>query len=175
MRDSVNEAGDRASRLREIAGVVVGMTVQSIRVHSSGGPYPAGVPDLLLSRPPEASSFRGVGFGDVRLLVITHGWRLESRERVVAAPKDPLAGLGDAMGILAGRPVTGLEVEAPGPDTTIWFGDLRLRLFPVSCLPAPDGVPAWLLRTAPDFLVVVGPGGDWGISRRGRQAREART
>ena len=166
-------AGDRASQLREIAGVIVGMTVRSVRMRSSGGPYPVGAPELLLARPPDASPFRDEGFGDVRLLVITHGWRLESRERVVAAPMDPPAGLGDAMGVLAGRPVTGLEIDAPGPDATIWLGDLRLRLFPVSSLPAPGGVPAWLLRTAPDFLLVVGPGGDWGISRRRRQAREA--
>jgi hypothetical protein len=171
----VNEAGDRASQLREIAGVVVGMTVRSVRVHSSGGPYPVGVPDLLLARPPDASPLPDEGSGDLRLLVITHGWRLESRERVAAAPTDPPAVLGDAMGVLAGRPVTGLEIDAPGPDTTIWFGNLRLRLFPVSSVPAPDGIPAWLLRTAPDFLLVVGPGGDWGISRRRRQAREAGT
>jgi hypothetical protein len=164
---------DRAARLRELAGVMIGMRVRGVEVRSSGGSYPVGYPDLYLVPPPGMSPSPGWDNSELRLRVITHGWRVESRGQVLAAPKDPPGGLGDAAGVLAGRTVTGLAIDFPGPDTMLSFGDLRLRIFPVSTIPAPDGIQAWLLRTAPDCLLVVGPDGDWGISRGRRRSRQA--
>lgn len=163
------------ARLRELAGVMLGTGVRGVGVRSSGGRYPRGMPDLFLARLPGARPLPSWIDGELRLRVLTHGWRLESGERVVAAACDPPGALGEAVGVLAGRPVSGLRVDSPGLDTTIWFGDLRLRIFPVSALPMPDGAPAWTLRTALGVSLVVGPGGDWGMTGRRRKDEGKRT
>lgn len=164
---------NRRARLRKLAGVIVGMSVRRVTVNSSGGRYPVGYLDLYFVPLPSAGPPPDEAADELRLRVMTHGWRIESREKVIAASSDPPDGLDDAAGILADRTVTGLRIDFPGPDTTISCEELNLRLFPVSGLPAPDGIPAWLLRTAPDCLLIAGPGGEWGMSRRSRKTREA--
>ena len=159
------EAGDRVARLRKLAGVMLGTAVRGVELRSSGGPYPAGRPDLFLARLPGGRPHLPELDGKLRLRVLTHGWRLESPERVLAASGDPPGTLASAVGVLAGRAVSRLRIDSPGLDTTIWFGDLSLRSFPVSARPLPEGFPAWTLRTALGVSLVVGPGGNWGMSR----------
>ena len=159
------EAGDRIARLRKLAGVMLGTGVRDVELRPSGGPHPVGWPDLFLIRLPGGRPRIPELDGELRLRVLTGAWRLESRERVLAAPSDPPDALASAFGVLAGQAVSGLRIDSPGLDTTIWFGDVRLRVFPVSTRPLPDGVPAWTLRTALGVRLVVGPGGNWGISR----------
>jgi hypothetical protein len=158
----VAETGDRIARLRKLAGVMLGTGMRDVELHSSGGPV--GWPDLFLVRLPGRRPHIPELDGELRLRVLTHAWRLESRERVLAASSDPPDTLASAFGVLAGQVVSGLRIDSPGLDTTIWFGDVRLRVFPVSTRPLPDGVPAWTLRTALGVRLVVGPGGDWGMS-----------
>jgi len=161
----VADAGERVARLRKRAGATLGTSVRDVEFRSSGGLHPVGRPDLFLVRPPDARPHIPELDGELRLRVLTHAWRLESRERVLAASSDSPDTLARAFGILTGRAVSGLRIDAPGLDTTIWFGDVRLRVFPVSSRPLPDGVPAWTLRTSLGVSLVVGPGGNWGMSR----------
>jgi hypothetical protein len=169
----VAEAGDRLARLRKLAGVTLGTGVRDVGLRSSGGLHPVGRPDLFLVRLPGARPHIPELDGELRLRVLTHAWRLESRERALAASSDSPETLASAFGVLTGRAVSGLRIDAPGLDTTIWFGDVRLRVFPVSSRPLPDGVPAWTLRTSLGVSLVVGPGGNWGMSRpRQQEARK---
>lgn len=166
----MDEAGNRVAHLRKLAGVMLGTSVREVEVRPGGGPYPVSWPDLFLARLPDARPVPAWLGGELRLRVLTHAWRVESRERAIAACYDPPSALRDAAGVLAGRAVTALRIGTPGLDTTIWFGDLRLRVFPVVSVPLPDGVPAWTLRTAAGVSLSVGPGGSWRIA--GRRPRD---
>lgn len=161
----MDEAEDRVARLRKLAGVMLGTGVRGVEIRSSGGLHPVGWPDLFLARLPGGRPHPHGPDGELRLRVLTHAWRLESREQVLAASSDPTAILANKVGVLAGRAVSGLRIDSPGLDTAIWFDDVRLRVFPVSSRPLPDGIPAWALRTALGVSLVVGPGGNWGMSR----------
>jgi hypothetical protein len=168
----VAEAGDRVARLRKLAGVMLGTAVRDVELRTSSGPHPRSWPDLFLVRLPGGRPHIPELDGDLRLRVHTHAWRLESREQVLAASGDPPVALASAFGALSGRAVSGLRIHSPGLDTTVWFGDVRLRIFPVSTRPLPEGFPAWALRTALGVSLVVGPGGNWGMSRPRPQDQE---
>lgn len=153
------EAEDRIPRLRKRAGLILHMSVRGVTA------YPESGLDLYLVRPPEARPVPAGPDGELRLRVLTHGWRLDAPDRVLAAALDPPDQVGTALDALTGRTVTGLEIARPGLDTTIFFGDLRLRVFPVSSRPLPEGCPAWTLRTEEGVTLIVGPGTTWGMAR----------
>lgn len=163
----MSDAGDRVDRLRKLAGLMLGTSVRGCELRPAHGL------DVFLVRLPDSRPVPDWVEGELRLRVLTHGWRLESRERVIAAALDPGEELGDALGVLVGRAVSGLEIARPGLDTTIYFGDLRLRVFPVSTRPLPEGYPAWTLRTSQQASLVVGPGANWGMSGRRPTQQEA--
>lgn len=161
----MTDPADRVQRLRRLAGTMLGRSVRGVTPHPEHGL------DLFLVWPPGTPPVRPELQGELRLRVLTHAWRLDGAERVLAAGLDPRAGLGTVLEVLVGRAVTGLEIARPALDTTIGFGDLRLRLFPVSTRPLPEGRPAWTLRTVEGVSVLVGPGTDgWGMT--GRKAKE---
>ncbi len=163
----MSDAGDRVDRLRKLAGLMLGASVRSCELRPAHGL------DLFLVRLPGAPPVPDWVEGELRLRVLTHGWRLETRERVIAAALDPAKELGSALAVLVGQAVSGLEIARPGLDTTIYFGDVRLRIFPVSTRPLPEGHPAWTLRTAQHVSLVVGPGANWGMSGRKPTQQEA--
>lgn len=164
----MTDAGDRIARLRKLAGVMLGTSVQTVAPLREDG---SGL-DVLLFRPPDARPVPAWVDGELRLRVLTHAWRLESRERVLAGGLDPAELLGPALEGLVGRTVSGMEIARPGLDTTLVFGDVRLRLFPVSSVPLPEGYPAWTLRTAQGVTLVAGPGGEWGMTGRRPKQQE---
>ena len=166
----MDEAGDRVARLRKLAGVMLHTSVREVEMRPGGGPHPVSCPDLFLVRLPDARPLPAWLDGELRLRVLTPRWWVESRERVIAAAHDPPGALRDVAGVLEGRAVTALRIDAPGLDTTIWFGDLRLRVFPVVSVPLPDSVPAWTLRSAAGVSLVVRAGGNWGMA--GRRPRD---
>ena len=163
------EAGDRVARLRRLAGAMLGADVcGAVTLREDG----SGV-DLLLVRPAHARPVPAWLDGELRLRVLTHAWRLESRERVLAAGLDPGRLLRPVLETLVGRSVSALEIARPGLDTTLVFGDVRLRLFPVSSVPLPEGYPAWTLRTSHGVTLIIGPGGNWGMVGRPSKRQEA--
>ena len=165
----MTDAGDRVARLRKLAGVMLGTGVRSIGPLREDG---SGL-DVILFRPPDARPVPAFVDGELRLHVLTHAWRLESSERVLAGGYDSAELLGPVLEDLVGRRITGMDITRPGLDTTLVLGDVRLRLFPVSSVPLPEGYPAWTLRTAQGVVLVAGPGGNWGMAGRRRKKQEA--
>jgi hypothetical protein len=162
----VSEAGERLARLRKLAGLMLGTSVQRVALHPGRGL------DMFLIRQPGARPVPAWVEGELRLRVLTYAWRLDSPDQVVAASCDPREALEDALGVLVGQPVAALEIAQPALDTTIGLGEMRLRIFPVSTQPLPEGEPAWTLRTAQGASLIVGPGANWGMSRRRPKAQE---
>jgi hypothetical protein len=168
-RSANEDPGERLARLRKLAGLMLGTSVQRV------APHPRHGLDMFLIRRPGARAVPSWVDGELRLRVLTSAWRLDSPDRVVAASCDERDALERALSILMGKPVSALEITHPALDTTIGLGEMRLRIFPVSTLPLPEGEPAWTLRTARGVSLIVGPGGDWGMSGRRPKAREAVT
>jgi hypothetical protein len=164
----MTETGDRIARLRKLAGVMLGTGVRSIAPLREDG---SGL-DVLLFRLADARPVPAWVDGELRLRVLTHAWRLESRERVLAGGLDPRELLGPVLEELVGRTVSAMGITRPGLDTTLVFGDVQLRLFPVSSLPLPEGYPAWTLRIAQGVTLIAGPGGTWGMTGRRPEQQE---
>jgi len=148
----VSDAGDRVDRLRKLAGLMLGTSVRGCELRPAHGL------DVFLVRLPDSRPVPDWVEGELRLRVLTHGWRLESRERVIAAALDPGEELGDALGVLVGRAVSGLEIARPG--------GVRLLVFPVhsGLTSASDAAPhtQWSLWRPQGDIVSVSPGPDCG-------------
>jgi hypothetical protein len=158
----VTGADDRIARLHKLAEVMLGTEVRSLE------PLPGRGLDVFLVQRQDAHRVRALWEGELRLRVLAHGWRLETAACVLAGGLDPREALEEVLDVLVGRSVSTVRIARPGLDTMIGFGNLRLRVFPVSTLPMPGGVPAWTLRTAQGVWLVVGPGEQWGMAGRTR-------
>ncbi|GAA2738024.1 hypothetical protein GCM10010439_70410 [Actinocorallia aurantiaca] len=150
----VAEADVRA--IEEIVRPLYGRPAWKVELgHGSFFTMEFGAPVTGLERDGET-----VEHGEWHLWVAMAAWRLETATHVVAASEYPRVFLQRALQALHGQSLDHITIDTPSLETTLRFGALRLRLFPV--FPEdPDGLGDWVLWTPGGCVLTVGEGSTW--------------
>ena len=104
--------------------------------------------------------------------VFSIAWRIESGERIVVGSDDEGVVMRARVRILDRARSAGVTVRAPSMDTSFDFGDLRLRVFPITSVVDRRPWQHWSARLPDGDHLDVGPGSSW--SRSGEKRRDPR-
>ncbi|MDH6462821.1 hypothetical protein M2302_003002 [Micromonospora sp. A200] len=105
--------------------------------------------------------------------VFSVAWRVETGQEILVGADDEPADLPGMVKVLNGCALVDVSVSWPSLDTTFDFGDLRLRIFPVTSRVDRRYWQQWSVRLADGRILDVGPGQSWQLtgqaSARGHQ------
>lgn len=142
-------------QLAGILGALRGTTVRGARVRDG---------DSLLFK------LRSPSGQVAAIRVFSIAWRVETAEQVLVGADDDPAELPQMVHVLNGATVTDVSVTWPSLDTTFAFGDLRLRIFPVTSRVDPRCWQQWSARMTDGRVLDVGPGRSWALRDKAGEA-----
>jgi hypothetical protein len=93
--------------------------------------------------------------------VFSVAWRIESGERIVVGNDDSDVVLRARVRILDRNRLVNVTVRAQSMDTSFDFGDLQLRVFPVTSVVDRRHWQQWSARLPDGDYLYVGPGSSW--------------
>ncbi|MEV0611640.1 hypothetical protein AB0I61_35415 [Polymorphospora rubra] len=96
---------------------------------------------------------------DVRVFSVA--WRIQSGARIIIGSDDDASTMRARVGILNGAILAGISVRPENMDSSFDFGDLQLRVFPVTSVVEERFWQQWSVRFPEGECIDIGPGSSW--------------